>query len=138
LPEVTAPTFHCRIISFLVVPLGKRFSAKTLVGIPKIFASLLFLTVMANTGPIGSGQSGIDISRLLVVLDFAPAGGVDRYMGLFMTLYGVRVLLGGILGAGIMQMSSKGSRTALAVACFVVLSGAVSMMLTSRRASGGS
>ncbi len=81
---------------------------------------------------IGLGQSGIDISRLLVVLDFAPAKGVDRYMGLFMTLYGVRALLGGVLGAGIMQLSPTGSRTALAVACLVVLSGAVSMALSSR------
>ena len=82
---------------------------------------------------IGLGQAGIDISRLLVVLDFASAGGVDRYMGLFMTLYGVRVLLGGILGAGIMQLSPTGSRTALAVACLVVLSGAVSMAISNRR-----
>ena len=97
-----------------------------------------FESAVLGQALIGLGQSGIDISRLLVVLDFAPAGRVDRYIGLFMTLYGVRVLLGGILGAGIMQLSSTGSRTALAVACFVVLSGAGSMALTSRRASGSS
>ena len=93
-----------------------------MVGIPR------FEAVVAGKILMGAGMSGNNLSRLLAVLEYAPGKRIDRYMGLFMTFYGVRALLGGLIGATFMEVSPTGSRFGLAVAAGIVITGAVAIL----------
>jgi len=91
-----------RIGSRPVVAIGYLLSGAgyaVMVGIPR------FEAVIAGQILVGVGMSGNNLSRLLAVLEYAPGEKIDRYMGLFMTFYGVRALLGGLIGATLMEIT---------------------------------
>jgi hypothetical protein len=69
------------------------------------------------------------------VLEFAPADRVDRYMGLYMTVFGVRVLLGGLISGTLMELGPMGSRSTLLIASVTVLVGVAGMFALRRRAA---
>jgi MFS family permease len=82
---------------------------------------------------VGVGMAGNELARLLAVLEFAPGERVDRYMGLFMTLFGVRALLGSVMGAFLMELSPDGSRTGLLISVAMMVSGSFVMLAFFRR-----
>ena len=83
----------------------------------------------------GFGMAGNSLAWYPVVLEFAPAGKVDRYMALYMTAFGVRVLMGGCVSGVLMQMGATGSRTALLVASVIMFMGVGGMVALRRRAA---
>lgn len=83
----------------------------------------------------GLGLAGNSLAWYPVVLEFAPADRVDRYMGFYMTVYGARVLLGGLIGATLMELGPMGSRNALLVASVTILVGVAGMFALRHRAA---
>ena len=93
-----------------------------------------FAWVLAGEVLFGIGMAGNELARLLAVLHFAPGEQVDSYMGLFMTLYGVRALSGGLIGVALMEMSPTGSRIGLLAASLIIIVGsAATLALRGRR-----
>ena len=92
---------------------------------------------LAGQALAGLALAGNDIAWYPVVLEFAPAHRVDRYMGVYMTAVGARALVGGGAGALLMSASADGSRTALLAASAFMLVGSLAM-LPLRRAPPGS
>lgn len=74
-----------------------------------------------------------DLAWFPVVLEFAPREKVNRYMGVHMTFFGVRSLVGAWLAAVLMQHLPGGSRTALILAGLLTLPGALAILLLRRR-----
>jgi len=83
----------------------------------------------------GFGMAANSLAWYPVVLEFAPEGKVDRYMGLYMTAFGLRVLLGGSVGGTLMQLGRMGSRNALLVGAATMLLGVAGMFALRRRAA---
>ena len=87
----------------------------------------------------GIGMAGNNMAWFPVVLEFAPEDRVDRYMGFYMTMFGLRVLVGGLISGALMRMESVGSRHTLALGSVVMLLGATCILALRRRLvpSGG-
>jgi len=83
----------------------------------------------------GLGLAGNGLAWYPVVLEFAPVDRVDRYMGLYMTVFGVRVLLGGLISGTLMELGPMGSRSTLLIASVTVLVGVAGMFALRRRAA---
>jgi len=91
-----------------------------------------FEWVIAGQGLFGIGLAGNDIAWFPVVLEFAPEGRVDRYMGFYMTIFGLRVLVGGVVSGTLMQLDVTGSWKALVLASATILLGAAGMFALRR------
>ena len=73
----------------------------------------------------GFALAGNDMAWYPVVLEFAPRHAVDRYMGVYMTVFGLRAIFGGLLSGAMMEMSTTGSRAALLTAAIIMAVGVV-------------
>lgn len=82
----------------------------------------------------GIGLSGNDLAWFTVVLEFAPAGRIDRYMAFYMTIFGVRALIGGIIGGTLMETLASGSQVSLFLGGLVMIFGAAAMLILRNRA----
>ena len=84
--------------------------------------------------------AGNDMTWYPVVLEFAPDHAVDRYMGVYMSVFGFRALLGGVASATMMELSPDGSRMALLAAAGVMalgVAGMVGLAVRMRRGRAG-
>ena len=92
-----------------------------------------FTWVLVGQALSGLGLAGNDMAWFPVVLEFAPKGSVDRYMGFYMTVFGVRVLVGGAVSGTLMQLGPRGSQHALLLASATMLAGSAGIFLLRRR-----
>ena len=96
-------------------------------GLVCMFFGQSFATAVLGQALLGLGLAGNDITWYMVVLEFAPEDRVDRYMGLYMFFFGVRVLLGGLVAGTLMELMPQGSWIALITATAIILTGSALM-----------
>ena len=75
----------------------------------------------------GFGMAGNSLAWYPVVLEFAPVDKVDRYMGVYMTAFGVRVFVAVLISGALMQSGPLGSWDSLAIASAIMLLGVAGM-----------
>ena len=71
-----------------------------------------------------------DMAWYPVVLEFAPRHSVDRYMGVYMSVFGLRAIIGGVLSATLMELTASGSRLALLTAAILMARDAMLQRIT--------
>lgn len=118
-----ARSVRTMLLSWSLIALGTLVTA----------AGRSYPTALLGQALAGFGLAANDIAWYPVVLEFAPAHRVDRYMGAYMTVYGARALVGGGVSGLLMESSDTGSRTSLFVAALIMASGCVGMLLMRRR-----
>ena len=94
--------------------------------------------VLVGQALSGLGLAGNDIAWFTVVLEFAPAQSIDRYMGFYMAMFGLRALIGGTISGILMELSSAGSWIALIIASAVMFVGAATMLTFRHKSSSRS
>ncbi len=124
--------FLDRFRSLLTIMLGW-----SLVGVGTLMIALGrgFGWVIAGQALAGLGLTGNDIAWYPVVLEFAPSRRIDRYMGFYMTVFGIRALAGGLISGALMELSPVGSWIALIAGSMSMLGGAGMMLAFRRRSS---
>jgi len=95
---------------------------------------LSFEWVLVGQCLSGIGMAGNNLAWYPVVLEFAPEDTIDRYMGFYMTVFGLRVLAGGLISGGLMQLEAVGSRHTLLIASVVMLLGSPCILALRGRA----
>ena len=105
------------------------------VGVLIMVHGMDFGSVIVGQCLAGLGLAGNDIAWVPVVLEFAPEDRVDRYMGFYMTIFGLRVLIGGAICGTLMHVAEMGSWYSLLLGSIVMLVGSTGMFLLRRQAA---
>ena len=93
---------------------------------------ILGISSSAGVGIAALGLYGLslginDLAWFPVALQFAPREQASRYMGIHTTFFGVRSIIGSLIGGVMMEYLPGGSRTAILLAAALVLPGAVAI-----------